>query len=83
MSGPSVTTSNVDLGLDFESRRQLIEAVKKLAASDGKDLNLYQDALTQFGAFFTKAQGMNCSIHLTTSQPEKPSEQEPEASQPD
>ena len=83
MSGPSVTTSKVDRGLDFETRRRLIESTKKLAASDGMDLDLYQDALTQLGAFFTKAQGMNCTINLTTAQPEKPSEQESEASQPD
>ncbi len=63
-------TDHIDTkpGFDFVTRRELVEASKKLAASDGLDTALYTEVLAKVGKIFAQSMGVTCSVQLLVDQ---------------
>lgn len=61
---------SVSTGFDFVTRRALVEAAKKLAASDGSSVDLYRDLLTETGKLFGQSFGIECHIQMTIAKDE-------------
>ena len=52
-------------GPDFSIRSGLVNAAKRLAASDGTDLKRYEEALEAIGRLFSHTHGVDCDVTLT------------------